>query len=398
MTPHESGVEAVGRLPRAGAAAAMGPRVSKGPWAGAPPTADEPSRQRRRLAADSQDDQPRFIEVCCGSAGLSSAFIAAGVSGLGIDWGGNQRKPKAPWIVLDRFTPNGLGSLLAMLEANTAVQAVWLGLPCGTASPAREIPGPGMPRPLRTPSEPWGRTDIKFTATEAERMSKANAIYRAGLAAIARCTGKNVGSAIENPFNSLLWFINEFVDLLNFPGATDACYQACVLGGRRDKRQRLRGTVAAFDVVDGKWCDKSHERLPWRSAGKLMTSSEAEYLELFCKLLADEFVKPTPKPTTIRQLGTPTLAAAAALCAKAPTNRPGHQSGRSRLKTYKASARAAAGSQPRYGAFPQLTREYRQVRLVSGIASEVVNSDWRRAAAAKGLGSRRRPADPGVGA
>eukprot|EP00972_Heterocapsa_arctica_P080068 11799182-Heterocapsa_arctica.AAC.1 len=62
-----------------------------------------------------------------------------------------------------------------------------------------------------------------------------------------------------------------------------------MVGGRRDKRQRLRGTVAAFNVVDGKWCDKSHTHLPWRAAGKLMTSSEAEYPDEFCKLLADEF-------------------------------------------------------------------------------------------------------------
>ena len=333
------------------------------------------------MVADSQDGQPRFIEVCCGSAGLSSAFIAAGVPALGIDWGGNQHKPKAPWIVLDLSTPNGLTSLLALLEANTAVQAVWLGLPCGTASRAREIPGPGMPRPLRTTSEPWGRTDIKFTATEAERMSKANAIYRAGLAVIAWCTSKNVGWAIENPFNSLLWFINEFVDLLNLPGAADACYQACMVGGRRDKRQRLRGTVAAFNVIDGKWCDKSHQHLPWKSAGKLMTSTEAEYPDLFCKILADEFVKLNPKPITIRTSGAPTLAAAAALCAKAPANQATRVAAAA-LQTYKASARAAAGSQPRYGAFPQLIREYRQVMLISSTASEVVHSEWRLAAAA----------------
>ena len=147
-TPHEVGGEATKRPPRAGAAAARGPLASEQkPWAETLPTADEPSRQRRRVAADSRDDQPRFIEVCCGSAGLSSAFIAAGVSALGIDWGGNQHKPKAPWIVLDLSTPNGLTSLLALLEANTAVQAVWLGLPCGTASRARENPGSGHAAP-----------------------------------------------------------------------------------------------------------------------------------------------------------------------------------------------------------------------------------------------------------
>ena len=273
------------------------------------------------MVADSQDGQPRFIEVCCGSAGLSSTFIAAGVPALGIDWGGNQHKPKAPWIVLDLSTPNGLTSLLALLEANTAVQAVWLGLPCGTASRAREIPGPGMPRPLRTTSEPWGRTDIQFTATEAERMSKANAIYRAGLAVIAWCTSKNVGWAIENPFNSLLWYLPEHVKLLSVPGARDVCYHACMVGGKRAKRQRLRGTELSMKVVDELWCDGSHKHEPWRQGTTLMTATEAEYPHKFCRMIAVEFVKTWADKIAARSSATsssPTLASAASAAARRP--------------------------------------------------------------------------------
>ena len=107
-------------------------------------------------------DEPVVIEVFCGSAKLTAAFRRRGISALGIDWKMNRHKSCGPWVQLDLTTDEGRRDLRALLQSNSALRLVWIGLPCGTASRAREIQfQEGLPQPLRTVQEPWGRTDVR---------------------------------------------------------------------------------------------------------------------------------------------------------------------------------------------------------------------------------------------
>ena len=122
---------------------------------------------------------PVFVEVCAGSARLTAAFIEQGVPALAIDCRANLHQPEAPWLVVDIGTSEGAEQLAQLLDQDDALELVWFGLPCGTASRAREIQDrQGLPQPLRTVVEPWGRTDVKFNEQEETRVTAANAVYR----------------------------------------------------------------------------------------------------------------------------------------------------------------------------------------------------------------------------
>ena len=118
----------------------------------------------------------------------------------------------------------------------------WFGVPCGTASRAREIPHPSGPPPLRTLAEPWGRTDVHLDTLQAggeAKVRQANLVYEAMLHAIAVLQQRGAHWVIENPLRSLLWELPEVAQLVA-SGAVDYDYDACMHGGTRKKRQRLR--------------------------------------------------------------------------------------------------------------------------------------------------------------
>ena len=266
---------------------------------------------------------------------------------------------------MDIGSEEGAEQLTQLLDQNDALELVWFGLPCGTASRAREIHDrPGLPRPLRTPTEPWGRTDVVLDKQEEMRVKAANAVYRTALRLIERCTARGVRWVIENPFNSLLWYIPEYVKLLSLPGVFDACYHACMVGGNRAKRQRLRGTEPSINIVNELWCDGSHKHEPWRQGTALMTATEAEYPLKFCRMLAAKFVElwsaAVASKSTTSNSG-PNLATAASAAARRP-----------RDVSAAAEQKTAAGAQPRYGQTPQLVPEYRNVQLLPDGSFDVV--------------------------
>ena len=67
------------------------------------------------------------------------------------------------------------------------MHAVFLAPPCGTASAARfiELPNEKAPRPLRTPEEPDGVSDLE--GVELERVSAANILYAFTVEVIEKC-------------------------------------------------------------------------------------------------------------------------------------------------------------------------------------------------------------------
>lgn len=260
-----------------------------------------------------------MIEVCGGSMRLTAAFRKLGRAAIGIDWAGNRHKPQAPWLKLDLTTDGGRDALRQLVLAQPRPEVVWFGLPCGTASRAREIPGPNLPRPLRSDAEPWGRTDVELTVDEADKLARANAIYRFAAELIRECHALGIKWAVENPLNSHLWSLPEFASLLQLESVRDQCYQACEFGSQRDKKQRIRTSAAELDFLDGRWCSGQHKHAPWRTHNRLHTSEEAEYPLEFCKQIAESFVAAWGPPKHKGPAHAASLSSAAAAAAVQPS-------------------------------------------------------------------------------
>ena len=296
-------------------------------------------------------DTPQMIEVCCGCARLTKAFVDLGIPAVGIDQATNRHLPEGPHLTVDIGSQEGVGEVSQLIKsAAQRLQLVWLGIPCGTASRAREIPlgGQKKPRPLRTASEPWGIASNDFDQEEATQLEKANNLWWNALHLIRLCDELKIPWAIENPFDSLLWYTEEYAELIHrkTAGAVDAVYHACMFGSERKKRQRVRTTSAAVQQrlhqVD---CDNGHPHRPWRVHGCFQTAEEAEYPEQFCRTIAELF---HPIAADSIETKNEEFARGALKAAKRP-------------KTQR--AKAATGIQPRAGKYEQLVSEYKCIIL-----------------------------------
>ena len=106
-------------------------------------------------------DKPILVEIFAGRGTLSRAMVQAGFSVLSVDHENNGAV--VPLMMLDLTSSSGVKVLWDILSSPN-VAAVHLGLPCGTASLARERPvaknlvlqgAPNLP-PLRSASKPLG--------------------------------------------------------------------------------------------------------------------------------------------------------------------------------------------------------------------------------------------------
>ena len=217
-----------------------------------------------------------MIELFCGSAGLSCAFLAEGDwEVLGIDWKGNRARPVDfdYYLELDLRQPQAQQTLREILD-DDSTQGLHAAIPCGTGSRAREIPLPAWksqrhlgipdPGPLRSEAEPWGISNVKDPIDRA-RLESANKLILVLIEVAKICRTKGIVCIVENPYRSLLWNIPELWALVS----DFADFSACMTGGARDKRQRLAslaepGSPAAnrakilMDAFRNRWCDGSH--------------------------------------------------------------------------------------------------------------------------------------------
>ena len=89
------------------------------------PVADAlPALRSRRLL---------FIELCCGSAGLSAAFRSLGFQVLAIDHSHNRHQPQVPCLALD-LRLDSSWSFVERMVTSRATLLVHIAPPCGTAS------------------------------------------------------------------------------------------------------------------------------------------------------------------------------------------------------------------------------------------------------------------------
>ena len=151
---------------------------------------------------------PLCVEIFAGKASFSRALAQAGFEVVSVDH--EIEAPLRPIVSLDLTTKSGQELLWLVLQS-PRLMAIHLGLPCGTASKARDRPiskelqqlGVPSPPPLRSAEYPLGIPGV--TGVNATKLAKANELYKLGLEIVLFASKKQVVISIENPFSSYLW-------------------------------------------------------------------------------------------------------------------------------------------------------------------------------------------------
>ena len=253
----------------------------------------------------------RFFEFCAGSGQLSKAVGALGVPFVAVDWKHNRHSKSVITLIVDLSSTEGQEYAEAALDKEIGklrdgeVVFSWWGLPSDTASRAREIPVPGgrdAPRPLRSAEYPWGLPHLQ--GLDRQKVTAANEIYRFAFRVIRKFEHR-MPYAIESPLGSWLWALPPAIALL--ASSHDVDYAACMFGGLRPKKQRLRTSVHWLDDM-AQMCDQKHIQrhkddqgnmvlhAPWglRRSGGFAAADEAQYPQEFCAMVAARLPRGVP--------------------------------------------------------------------------------------------------------
>ena len=242
--------------------------------------------------------------------------------------------PLAPVTLLDLTDARHQEILIDILNHHPP-DYIHLGMPCGTASRAREKPishhhrqmGAPNPPPLRSATHPLGLPHINPATTSGIRLAKANQLYRFVIQLLYLAMRHGSVISLENPHRSWFWAaILAIILEINDPQLTkfwdslhDVFFHNCCHGGQRKKGTRWKSTPGVFDALSAV-CQNDHEHLPFqvtRLDGQWAfdTAAEAAYPSVLTKRVA-HLVKliletqgrtfvPRPPPS---DLGSPTSA------------------------------------------------------------------------------------------
>ena len=234
------------------------------------------------------EDQPLFIELCAGSATLSSVVKAKGFDVLPIDHEANRHKTKCKVLQMDLSQQHAIDTLVH-ITTHYPIFAVHFGLPCGTCSKARGIPmsdGSEGPPPLRSQEFLLGLPDL--SDTNLSKVTSANSLYQRAEFLIEHLERLGITWTVENPTNSFLWDL-PFLAFTMAHGKLYHCH-ACAFGGTRKKLTTFLSNNDAFQEMC-RFCEDvpPHEHEPWGYDHQLKcfnTSKEAEYPVKMCEQYA----------------------------------------------------------------------------------------------------------------
>ena len=234
------------------------------------------------------EDQPLFIELCAGSATLSSVVKARGFDVLPIDHEANRHKTKCKVFQMDLSEQHAIDTLVH-ITTHYPILAVHVGLPCGTCSKARGIPmsdGSEGPPPLRSQEFLLGLPDL--SDTNLLKVRSANSLYQRAELLIEHLERLGITWTVENPTNSFLWDL-PFLAFAMAHGKLHHCH-ACAFGGTRKKLTTFLSNNDAFQEMS-RFCEDvpPHEHEPWGYDHQLKcfnTSKEAEYPVKMCEQYA----------------------------------------------------------------------------------------------------------------
>ena len=241
--------------------------------------------------------RPLFVEVFSGKASFSRAImVQAGFEVVSVDH--DVDAPYAPVVTLDLTTKSGQSILMEILSSKRLV-AVHFGLPCGTASKARDRPisqelqrrGVPSPAPLRSADYPLGIPGI--SGINKVKVEKANELYRFTLCMLV-FLDKRVAVSIENPFGSYLWAALVKLTMEHSKHAMALYnklemvrFHSCCHGSKRRKDTGWLSTPGVFKPLYAV-CAHDHAHEPWgvswsMGTWKFDTSSEASYPSLLAQ-------------------------------------------------------------------------------------------------------------------
>jgi hypothetical protein len=215
---------------------------------------------------------------------------------VAVDFTRNRHSPKTEIANIDLSTPEGAKELWTLLQ-HPGLCFVWMAPPCGTASRAREKPiderlkqsGWPEPKPLRSNAEPSGISTIEESdPLQWARLLSANFIYALFGDVCTDMSAKAIPWVIENPSNSLMWWMDCMTSLNKIDLVGDTLFHACMHGGSRDKLTRLRSSPHSMIMELESRCDKQHQHRSWASLapGNFETAEEAAYPDLLCHRIA----------------------------------------------------------------------------------------------------------------
>ena len=219
-----------------------------------------------------------FLELCSGTAMLTSVVIQGGLRGLGIDSLRNRHRKIGPVAVFDLSLWTNVEIILRMIQ-HGEVDIIHAAPPCGTATRAREIRVKNGPPPLRSEQHPEGL--LTLSGLDAGRVASANLVYKHIAIIIMEGDLHGCLCSAENPGRSYMWLTSWWRDIyLSF---FHALFQACMHGSQRDKWSLWVANWKEIMLLRAV-CDRSHEHAPWGRLrnGAWATAEEAEYTRLLC--------------------------------------------------------------------------------------------------------------------
>ena len=235
---------------------------------------------RAKAKAAPPNKQKFALEVCCGTAGLTAEIRKQGLPcSFGIDHV-IKAGSKAPIKKIDITVP-GSQELVKSWITNGQCCYLHLGIPCGTSSRAREIPG--RPPPLRSESSPEGLAGLQ--PHDAERVKQANSVCSFACSLILLCAQFAVEWSLEQPHSSLFWRTTWWQTVLQHIKPFFVFFANCMHGGARPKRTCLATSVPTL-VALSQECDNQHTHLPWGKCGLgWSTAAEVEYPHELCNAI-----------------------------------------------------------------------------------------------------------------
>ena len=229
-----------------------------------------------------------FLELCAGSASLSSEVKRLGVEVLAFDHEANRHQTKCKVISLDPSMQHAFERIIELVTT-CHVLGVHIGPPCGTCSKARGIPmadGSAGPQPLRDDDNLLGLPNLGLR--DRERVASANALYEKLGLLVETLERLQIPWTIENPTNSFLWDLPYFAFAMAH-GSKHDCH-ACAFGSSRKKLTSFLSNRDEFAALS-KFCHDvaPHEHESWgydHVQQCFNTAKEAEYPALMCQQYA----------------------------------------------------------------------------------------------------------------
>ena len=242
--------------------------------------------------------RPFILEVFSGSARLTRSFRNAGLDAWGIDWKGGKLIPESPAIILLNLTVASDLAAFQRLLRHPDLIYVHFAPPSGTCSRARGIPladGRAGPPPLRSETFPLGLPNLAADhPRELPRVDSANTLYKIVCDAALFLITRGVLWSIENPRDSLLWYILKA--LAEHPETTFTFFQHCAYGGSRPKWTGWLSWPSDVFAPLAATCpgtSSSHVHGAWgqSAGGSFNTALESAYPEQLCESIRNIILK-----------------------------------------------------------------------------------------------------------